>query len=245
MVHDWLEPVWPAPPAVRAVTTTRHGGVSRGAWSSMNPAGHVGDAAAAVAANRARLREALALPAEPVWLEQVHGVRVVEAAKAGARPAADAAWADRPGVVCAVLTADCLPVVFADRGGRCVAVAHAGWRGLAAGVLEATLGQLPVTPADLLAWLGPAIGADAYVVGADVRAAFLQRERAAVAAFRPARAGTWHADLYALARQRLAGCGVPAVYGGGFCTFRDRERFYSYRRDGRTGRMASLIWLQA
>jgi hypothetical protein len=173
----------------------------------------------------------------------VHGTRIVEAAPVVLE--ADGAWSATTGVVCAVLTADCLPVLLCDRRGSRVAAVHAGWRGLAAGVLEAAVTALAVPAEDLLAWLGPAIGTDAYVVGAEVRAAFLQRERAAVAAFRPARAGTWHADLYALARQRLAGCGVPAVYGGGFCTFRDRERFYSYRRDGRTGRMASLIWLQA
>jgi hypothetical protein len=210
----------------------------------MNPAGHVGDAAAAVAANRARLREALALPAEPVWLEQVHGVRVVEAAQAGDLPAADAAWTDRPGVVCAVLTADCLPVVFADRAGRCVAVAHAGWRGLAAGVLEATLGQLPVPPAELLAWLGPAIGPAAFEVGAEVRAAFLAHDAAAAHAFVRGRDGAhWFADLYTLARQRLAAAGVHAVFGGGCCTYTDSRRFFSYRRDGVTGRMATLAWL--
>lgn len=244
MVHDWLVPDWPAPPAVRAVTTTRHGGVSGGAWASMNPADHVGDDAAAVAANRARLRGVLALPAEPVWLEQVHGVRVVEAAGAGERPAADAAWTGRTGVVCAVLTADCLPVVFADRAGRCVAVAHAGWRGLAAGVLEATLGALPVPAADLMVWLGPAIGPAAFEVGAEVRAAFLDHDAAAAPAFAPGRDGAhWFADLYTLARRRLVAAGVPAVYGGGWCTHTDGSRFYSYRRDGVTGRMATLAWL--
>lgn len=244
MLHDWLVPDWPAPPAVRAVTTTRHGGVSTGAWSSMNPADHVGDAEAAVAANRARLREALALPAEPAWLEQVHGVRVVEVTGGGERPAADAAWTDRPGVVCAVLTADCLPVVFADRAGRCVAAAHAGWRGLAAGVLEATVGQLPVPPADLLAWLGPAIGPAAFEVGAEVRATFVDHAAAAARAFVPGRDGAhWFADIYTLARQRLAGAGVTAVFGGGGCTYTDSARFFSYRRDGVTGRMATLAWL--
>ncbi|MGD2112352.1 MAG: peptidoglycan editing factor PgeF [Gammaproteobacteria bacterium] len=242
-MHDWLLPDWPAPPAVHAVTTTRTGGVSTGPWSSMNPADHVGDAAAAVADNRARLREVLALPAEPVWLQQVHGVRVVDAARAGDRPQADAAWSAEPGVVCAVLTADCLPVVFADTAGRCVAVAHAGWRGLAAGVLEATVGQLPVPPRDLLAWLGPAIGPAAFEVGAEVRAAFLAHDPQAAAAFTPGGDGHWFADLYVLARQRLAACGVSAVHGGGWCTYRARARFYSYRRDGVTGRMATLAWL--
>jgi len=243
MLHDWLVPDWPAPPAVRAVTTTRHGGVSHGPWASMNPADHVGDAAAAVAANRARLRRALVLPAEPVWLSQVHGVGVVDAASAGDRPAADAAWTAQPGVVCAVLTADCLPVLLADRAGRCVAAAHAGWRGLAAGVLEATVAQLPVPPRELLAWLGPAIGPAAFEVGADVRAAFVEQDAQAAGAFTPGADGRWFADLYRLGRQRLASCGVTAVYGGDWCTFLDSARFYSYRRDGTTGRMATLVWL--
>lgn len=245
MAYDWLVPEWPAPPAVRAVTTTRGGGVSREPWASMNPADHVGDDAAAVAANRTRLREVLALPAEPVWLHQVHGVTVVDAGQAGDRPAADAAWTVQPGVVCAVLTADCLPVVFADRAGLCVAVAHAGWRGLSAGVLEATVRQLPVPPRELLAWLGPAIGPAAFEVGAEVRAAFVAQDTQAMRAFMPGTDGRWFADLYRLARQRLAGCGVTAVYGGDWCTFSDRARFFSYRRDGTTGRMATLVWLAA
>jgi len=243
MVHDWLVPDWPVPQRVRAVTTTRHGGVSRGAWRSMNPADHVGDDAAAVAANRARLRSVLALPAEPVWLQQVHGIEVIDAARAGDRPQADAAWSVQPDIVCAVLTADCLPVLLADRAGRCVAAAHAGWRGLAAGVLEATVRQLPVPAPELLAWLGPAIGPAAFEVGAEVRDAFVAQDARAVSAFTPAAHGHWHADLYRLGRQRLAVCGVTAVYGGDGCTFRDSECFYSYRRDGITGRMATLVWL--
>lgn len=242
-MRDWLVPGWPAPPAVQVVTTTRRGGVSRGPWTSMNPADHVGDAPADVAANQARLRERLALPAEPVWLQQVHGVRVVDAGRAGERPEADAAWTAQPGVVCAVLTADCLPVVFADRAGRCVAAAHAGWRGLAAGVLEATVRSLPVPPRDLLAWLGPAIGPAAFEVGGEVREAFLARDARTGSAFAPGVDGRWFADLYLLARQRLAACGVGDIYGGGWCTFRDAGRFYSYRRDGITGRMATLAWL--
>ncbi len=243
MVHDWLVPDWPAPQTVRALTTTRTGGVSVTPWASMNPADHVGDATTAVAANRARLRGALGLPSEPIWLQQVHGVRVVDAARAGERPKADAAWTDCPGVVCAVLTADCLPVVFADRAGRCVAVAHAGWRGLANGVLEATVGQLPVPPQEVLAWLGPAIGPAAFEVGGEVRDTFMAQDVQAVNAFTPGVDGRWFADIYALGRQRLAACGVTAVYGGGWCTFHDRARFYSYRRDGTTGRMATLAWL--
>ncbi|MEZ5542458.1 MAG: peptidoglycan editing factor PgeF [Pseudomonadota bacterium] len=243
MSDDWLLPEWEAPPAVYAVTTTRHGGVSTGLWASMNPASHVGDDPAAVLANRACLRTALGLPGEPVWLRQVHGVRVVEAGRDGVEPEADAAWTGRPGVVCAVLTADCLPVVFADRGARCVAVAHAGWRGLAAGVLEATVAQLPVPAADLVTWLGPAIGPAAFEVGAEVRDVFMAQDARAGAAFAPGADGRWYADLYGLARQRLAACGVPAVQGGGWCTYSDAARFYSYRRDGTTGRMATLVWL--
>jgi len=245
MVPDWLVPDWPAAQTVRAVTTTRHGGISRGPWHSMNPADHVGDSAADVAGNRARLHAALALPAEPVWLQQVHGHAVVDAARAGDRPQADAAWTAQPGIVCAVLTADCLPVLLADRAGRCVAAAHAGWRGLAAGVLEAAVGQLPVPAHELLAWLGPAIGPAAFEVGAEVRDAFVALDRQAASAFTPGAAGRWFADLYRLGRQRLAACGVTAVYGGGCCTFRDSARFYSYRRDGVTGRMATLVWLAA
>jgi len=243
--NDWITPDWPAPVAVRAVTTTRRGGVSEGPWASMNPADHVGDAAPAVAANRACLQQRLALPADPHWLQQVHGNRVVDAADTLVNAAADAIIARSAGSVCAVLTADCLPVLFCDRAGREVAAAHAGWRGLAAGVLEQTVDRMHSPGRELLAWLGPAISAAAYVVGEEVRSAFLQQDTEAAAAFRPASDGGWHADLYTLARQRLAGCGVTAVYGGNFCSFGDRERFFSYRRDGVTGRMASLVWLEA
>jgi len=244
MDESWLLPDWPAPPRVRAVTTTRAGGVSAGPWASMNPADHVGDDASAVAANRQRLLTRLALPVAPGWLTQVHGTRVVDATDAFEAIEADAVVARGPGSVCAVLTADCLPVLFCDRAGREVAAAHAGWRGLAAGVLELTVARMQVPGQELLAWLGPAISAAAYVVGEEVRSAFISRDARAAAAFRPATAGGWHADLYALARQRLGSCGVTAVYGGNFCSYRDRERFFSYRRDGVTGRMASLVWLQ-
>ena len=245
MDEHWITPDWPAPATVRAITTTRAGGVSEGPWASMNPADHVGDAAPAVAANRARLEQRLALPSGPRWLQQVHGNRVMDAADSPVNTAADAIIARSAGRVCAVLTADCLPVLFCDRTGREVAAAHAGWRGLAAGVLEQTVDRMHSPGRELLAWLGPAISAAAYVVGEDVRSLFIRENVAAAAAFRPAGDGGWHADLYALARQRLDGCGVTAVYGGNFCTYRDRERFYSYRRDGVTGRMASLVWLEA
>lgn len=242
----WLRPDWPAPANVRALTTTRAGGVSRGGYASLNLAGHVGDESSAVAENRRRLRRLAALPAEPAWLNQVHGrgvVRLDAASPPGAE--ADAATTRMPGVVCAVLTADCLPVLLCDRAGTRVAAAHAGWRGLAGGVLEASVAAMASAPGELLAWLGPAIGPAAFEVGDEVRQAFVSQNPAAEQAFAPSPAGRWLADLYALARLRLAACGVEAVYGGGRCTLREAQHFYSYRRDGETGRMASLIWLEA
>ncbi|HUJ87315.1 MAG TPA: peptidoglycan editing factor PgeF [Burkholderiales bacterium] len=237
-----LRPDWPA--AAGALVTTRAGGVSGGAYASLNLGLRSGDDEAAVRENRRRL-EAL-LPSPPVWLRQVHGTRVADAdaaRSAGAQPEADAAVARRPGTVCAVLAADCMPVLLADEAASVVAIAHAGWRGLCAGVLEATLDAMRAEPGGVAAWLGPAIGPRAYEVGDEVRAAFLARDPAAEAAFRAARRGHWLLDLYALARQRLAARGVTRVYGGGLCTFSDPERFFSYRRDGATGRMAALIWL--
>ncbi|TAM12400.1 MAG: peptidoglycan editing factor PgeF [Nevskiaceae bacterium] len=237
---------WPVPRNVQAITTTRSGGASTGPWASLNLATHCGDAPAAVAENRLRLRTGLALPAEPVWLEQVHGTRVVRVPAARLLQPADAVWTSEAGAVCAIMTADCLPVVFCDRGGSCVAVAHAGWRGLAAGVLEATLAALPVADAEILAWLGPCIGPTAFEVGAEVRASFCDMAAADAAAFAPAaRAGHWYADLAGLARRRLQRAGVRGIHGGHWCTFSDPAHFYSYRRDGVTGRMATLAWLQA
>jgi YfiH family protein len=244
MSREWIIPGWPAPERVRAVSTTRHGGTSRPPYDALNLAEHVGDEAGAVAANREQLRLAMQLPAMPAWLQQVHGVRVVNAHGVTAPVAADAAYTLEPGVVCAVLTADCLPVLLCDCGGRAVAAMHAGWRGLAAGVIEQTVAVMPVMGDELMAWLGPAISAEAYVVGEEVRDTFVNHDPAAATAFRPAGDGGWHADLYRLARQRLNSQGVTEVHGGGFCTWQDSARFYSYRRDGVTGRMASLIWLQ-
>lgn len=236
---------WPAPARVHACATTRLGGVSTGPYASLNLAGHVGDEPAAVAANRRLLREALRLPAEPLWLEQVHGTAVVDATQAAAECRADASIAVQPGVVCVVMTADCLPLLLCDKAGSRVAAVHAGWRGLESGVIEATVKRLGVAPGELLVWLGPAIGPEAFEVGDEVRAAFVAHDLAAAAAFKPSPAGRWLADLYTLAHQRLAGCGVQAVYGGGLCTYSDAARFYSYRRDGATGRMASLIWCES
>lgn len=238
----WIEPDWPAPPGVRALSTLRSGGVSRGPFAEFNLADHVGDDPDAVAANRALLRRAAALPAEPAWLQQVHGRGVIPAGEGPATGPADGSWTDRGGRVCVVLTADCLPVLLARRDGSAVAALHAGWRGLAAGVLEAGVAALG-GGGGLVAWLGPAIGPDHFEVGPEVRAAFLAEDAGAAAAFRPAaRPGHHLADLYLLARQRLAHAGVADVHGGGWCTFADAERFYSYRRDGVTGRMATLVW---
>ena len=239
---DCIRPDWPAPPVVQACSTTRVGGVSVGAWRGLNLAGHVDDDPAAVRENRRRLVAQLGLPGEPPWLEQVHGVAVrTPRAAAGC---ADACLEDRPGRVCAVLTADCLPVLLCNAAGTRVAAAHAGWRGLLAGILEHTIAAF-ADPADqLLAWLGPAIGPAAFEVGDEVRAAFVTEDPASAAHFAAGRPGHWLADLYGLARQRLARSGVARVSGGGLCTFSDAERFFSYRRDGVTGRMASLIWLQ-
>ena len=243
-IEDWIVPDWPVTAAVRAVTTTRQGGVSKGSYASMNPANHVDDDPAAVSANRKILQQALGLPAQPLWLQQVHGTTVVNAAAASGTTQADAAYSTQAGVVCAVLTADCLPVLLADSSGRCVAAVHAGWRGLLAGVIEQAVSAMGHPAGDLLAWLGPAIGPAAFQVGDEVRAAFVARDALAAGAFRQEVDGKWLADLYLLARQRLAGCGVNTVYGGGYCSYTDAERFYSYRRDGTTGRMATLIWLE-
>lgn len=235
---------WPAPPQVKAFTTTRGGGVSAGPFASLNLASHVGDDPAVVEGNRTLLRAGAQLPAGPVWLDQVHGIEVIDAAGATPGVPADGSYARAPGVVCAVLTADCLPVFLCDRDGTRVAVLHAGWRGLVAGIIERGVVALALPPARLLAWLGPAIGPRAFEVGPEVRAAFMAQDGAAQAAFVPGADGHYWADLYLLARQRLARQGVEAVFGGEHCTYEDRGRFFSYRRDGRCGRMASLIWIE-
>lgn len=239
---DWITPEWPAPASVRALVTTRAGGVSAGPYSSMNLATHVGDDPAAVAENRRRLRAHL--PAEPLWLSQVHGVAVVRAEDAAEGAEADAAFTRRTGKVCAVLTADCLPVLLCNDAGTVVCAAHAGWRGLAGGVIESAVRATNEPPARLLAWLGPAIGPQAFEVGAEVRETFLAHAPEAATAFAAKENGKWLADLYRLAGQRLKALGVARVFGGGFCAFSDAERFYSFRREKATGRMASLIWME-
>lgn len=238
-----IRPRWPVPANVRALVTTRSGGVSRGAFASLNLGGHVGDAPDAVAGNRALLRELL--PSEPVWMEQVHGCDVIDAARhpANRRPRADGAVTRTAGVVCAVLTADCLPVLLADRGGGVVGIAHAGWRGLAAGVIESTIARMGIAAEDVIGYLGPGIGPRAYEVGEEVRAAFTRQSARAADAFVPSGPGKYLADLYLLARQRLGAAGVIEIHGGDFCTHGD-PRFFSYRRDRDTGRMASLVWME-
>ncbi len=225
--------------------------MSRGGYASLNLGDHVEDSPAAVAENRRRLTIGLALPSEPRWLRQVHGTRVLDldAAGAAAAPGAggetpgDGAVTGRSGVVCAVLTADCLPVLLTDRAGTRVGVAHAGWRGLAAGVLPAAVAALGTAPADVLAWLGPGISAEAFEVGEDVRRAFAAAGFETRDAFVRNGRGRWQADLYALAAESLTRAGVGGVFGGGFCTYRETQRFFSHRREAPCGRMASLIWL--
>lgn len=240
--YGWIVPDWAAPPAVRALVTTRAGGVSRGAYATLNLAAHVGDDAGAVARNRALLRAHL--PGDPAWLEQVHGAAVVDAEAGRALPRADGAVARAPRRVCAVLTADCLPVLLAHRGGAAVGIAHAGWRGLVAGVIEATLARMEVAPREVVAWLGPGIGPRAYEVGRDVYDAFCARDPGLAAAFEPAGEDRYRADLCAAARHLLGAAGVQGVSGGGFCTYTDAARFFSYRRARATGRSASLIWIE-
>lgn len=239
-----LTPDWPAPSGVRAAFTLRAGGVSAPPYDSLNVAAHVGDLPACVAENRRRLREQLRLPGEPAWLEQVHGTDVAELDGQEAGAPADAVITRRAGRVCAVQVADCMPVLFAARDASVVGVAHAGWRGLAAGVLEATVARLGVPPAGLIAWLGPAISARHFEVGSEVRAAFVARDAGAADAFAANARGRWQCDLVALARRRLAALGIVSVSGGEWCTHSDRERFFSFRRDGQCGRMAALIWLE-
>jgi len=241
----WIEPDWPAPARVRALSTTRDGGVSDGVFSGLNLGAHVGDLPARVEANRARLQQAAAIPGPLNWLNQVHGT-VVHGVSSdyGCAPDADAACARQGEQACIVMTADCLPVLFCDRAGSVVAAAHAGWRGLQGGVLEASIAAMGCEPGEILAWLGPAIGPSAFEVGGEVRDAFMAEQADAATAFVPSpNEGKWLADIYRLARLRLARAGVGAVYGGEYCTFSDSEQFYSYRRDGQTGRMASIIWL--
>ncbi|MFE8072804.1 peptidoglycan editing factor PgeF [Marinobacteraceae bacterium S3BR75-40.1] len=244
---ELIHPDWPAPANIRAVMTTRQGGISQPPWDSLNLGLNAGDREADVQANRQRLASAIGLEAGRIgWLRQVHGTDVVQVPypQVGA-PEADAAWTDQPLSACTVLTADCLPVLFCDSEGRQVAAAHAGWRGLAAGVLEATLKTFP-EKANVMAWLGAAIGPESFEVGQDVLDAFVRQDAANARHFRPhpRHSGKYFANLYGLARTRLEAAGVSSIHGGDYCTYRESDRFFSYRRDGVTGRMASLIWRQ-
>jgi YfiH family protein len=250
---EWavIEPRWPASARVRAAFTLRGGGVSGAPYDSLNLGVHVGDELAAVQENRRLVRERLGLRGEPVWLQQVHGVGVLEvgAGVAGSddvgQPEADAAVTRMPGRVCAIQVADCMPVLFAARDGSTVGAAHAGWRGLAGGVLEQTIVKLGIPAAQLVAWLGPTISQKNFEVGEDVRVAFTKDDAGAASAFEANSRGRWQCDLYALARRRLAALGVGDVSGGGWCTYDDASRFFSFRRDGQCGRMAALIWMEA
>lgn len=224
--------------------TTRHGGVSVGGYAGFNLADHVGDDPAAVSENRKQLRTEMELPGDPLWLQQVHGTRVVDAGLSPTGIACDGSFALQPGVVCAVLTADCLPVLLTDKQGTRVAALHAGWRGLAAGIIEQGIEALAIPPGELLAYLGPAIGPDAFEVGGEVRKAFCDQDADAAQAFEPAGGDKWFADIYRLAYQRLNAQGLKNIHGGGRCTFHEEADFFSYRRDKTCGRMASLIWME-
>ncbi len=241
-MSSFIVPEWPAPRGVRALATTRRGGTSRAPWHSFNLGDHVGDDRQAVAANRALLRREL--PAEPVWLTQVHGTRCVDAAAATPSVEADASFTRQRGVVCAVLTADCLPVLLCDDHATVVAIVHAGWRGLAAGVIEATVAAMAEPGERLMAWLGPAIGPQAFEVGDEVREVFVGHDPQAADAFVASAKGKWLCDIHRLARQRLHALGTRRTASADFCTAGDAEQFFSYRRDHVTGRMASLIWLE-
>jgi polyphenol oxidase len=250
MTTPWFEADWPAPRGVRALSTwrgdgregDRQSGVSKAPYGGFNLGDHVGDDPAAVAENRRRLKAGAGLPGEPVWLSQVHGIGVADLDSPAAPGPADAAIARRRAKVCAILTADCLPILFATDSGDTVAAAHAGWRGLAAGVIEATVRAMGVPPASLVAWLGPAIGPNHFEVGPEVRDAFLMADQKAGEAFEPNARGRFMADLGLLARRRLQGLGLSRIYGGGECTFTQADRYFSHRRDGITGRQATLIW---
>jgi YfiH family protein len=226
---------------VHALITTREGGVSSGKFASLNLSMRVGDDPRCVARNRAILRACL--PEEPAWVKQVHGTAVIDATRTTPDAEADGVVTQSPGPVCAVMTADCLPVFLSDRAGRSVGIAHAGWRGLAAGIVENVVQAMGVPSRDIIAYIGPGIGAHRYEVGEDVRKAFVDKDPAAARSFAPRQGGKYLVDLYGLARQRLAAAGVAGIYGGGFCTASE-ERFFSFRRDETTGRMASLIWLE-
>jgi polyphenol oxidase len=239
--ETFIFPDWPAPAGVKALQTTRLGGISAAPYDTLNLGLHVGDDPVRVNRNRQML--ASCMPGEPVWMEQVHGTLVANADAAACRVVADASIARQRGSVCVVMTADCLPVLLCDEAGTVVAAVHAGWRGLCDGVIEATVREMGVAPQQMMAWLGPAIGPQAFEVGEEVRAAFMAHAADAALAFAPGAEGKYLADIVLLARQRLTALGIARIYGGTFCTYQQKERFFSYRRDGATGRMGTFIWL--
>lgn len=247
LLDSFIIPDWPAPANVSAIQTTRIGGVSLPPYASLNLGSHVNDDPLHVTRNRQLLNTIV--PTEPVWLNQVHGIRVIDAAQSSCVEQADGSFTKNNHVVCVTMTADCLPVLLCDKAGTVVAAVHAGWRSLCDGVIEEAVKQMAVNNNDLMAWLGPAIGPDAFEVGAEVRAQFIENDTKAERAFKP-KEEKWLGNLYQIALQRLTNLGVTGVYGGNqekltWCTYTDKERFFSFRRDGNTGRMATMIWLSA
>ena len=253
LLSSFIMPNWPAPANVKALQTTRIGGISHVPYTSLNLGAHVGDNPVVVAHNRLLL--SAYLPSEPVWLNQIHGIKAIDAATICCVQDADAAYTNKANVVCVTMTADCLPILLCDEAGTAVAAIHAGWKGLLDGVIENTINTMQITSRTatnqalksqyLMAWLGPAIGPQAFEVGSEVRAAFIAVDANATCAFKALGPKKWLCDLYKLARQRLNTIGVTQIYGGNLCTYTDKKRFYSYRRDQLTGRMASLIWLSS
>lgn len=243
MTVGWLQANWPAPDFIKAGTTLRQGGVSRGAYTSFNLASHVGDDLSVVEENRAILIRNVDIPKSPQWLEQVHSTKAVLLPNKNETPKADASYTTEKNIVCAVMTADCLPVLITDKQGSCIAAIHAGWRGLCDGIIEETIKKLPVDAETLLVWLGPAIGANVYEVGKEVYDAFTRVDTDAKQAFTATSEGHWLFDIYQLAKLRLNKIGVRDIYGGEHCTLSEEESFFSYRRDNVTGRMASMIWI--
>jgi YfiH family protein len=242
-VKHFIKPNWPAPSHIKAYTTLRTGGVSLPPYQGFNLAEHVGDDSFHVQTNRKLLNSMLSLPNEPIWLEQTHSTQVLSAIPENRGKEADAAFTREAQQICIVLTADCLPLLVCDREGKSVAAIHAGWRGLAHGVIENTLAAMNLSPKNLLVWLGPAIGPTVYEVGDEVRQLFIEKDPRAEMCFMPSPHQRWLANMYDLARQRLQSYGIENIYGGDYCTYLDKDQFYSYRRDGQTGRMASLIYI--
>lgn len=240
----WLTPDWPAPPGVRALSTWRRGGISTGKYESLNLGSHVGDEGTAVAGNRRRLQVAAGLPAEPCWLRQVHGTEVANLDLDAPLTGQDASFTRKHGRICAILSADCLPILIAAADGSVIGAAHAGWRGLSTGVLAAAVRAIGADPAALIAWIGPCIGPGVYEVGPEVREAVLARMPGAASAFRINAHARFMADLPLIARLQLQDLGLRRIYGGSVCTYADKERYFSHRRDGQTGRQATLIWLE-